>query len=174
MPIFGDKPRFAIEYSLNQDYGGEWLFGRFCYWCGGDQVGDYDLGTSLRDVLFQLERIQCDAGRRANPRFTGSSPDQVFTLLNAGLFGRDTFNEAEVANEEQWARHLIVPAVDVFDEWKGFLVEEGSVARLIIAHARSGRSQELLLKTGEFDQVLERAVRDLHSLYERTTKSSDG
>jgi hypothetical protein len=33
MPIVGEPSRFAVEYDLNSDYGGEWMFGRICYWC---------------------------------------------------------------------------------------------------------------------------------------------
>jgi hypothetical protein len=57
MPKVGEPFRFAVEYDLNVNYGGVWMFGRFCYWCGGRRVGDYEMSTSLRDVLFQLEQI---------------------------------------------------------------------------------------------------------------------
>jgi hypothetical protein len=45
--VVGEPARFAVEYDLNENHGGEWLFGRFCYWCGGQQIGDYALGTSV-------------------------------------------------------------------------------------------------------------------------------
>jgi hypothetical protein len=174
MPIFGDKTRFAVEYNLSENHGGEWLFGRFCYWCDGVQVGDHELGTSLRDVLFQLERIEGDAGRRANPRFRGMSVIQVFSLLDAALFGGEAFARAEVANDEQWARHLIIPAVGVFDEWKGFLVEEESSGRLITAHVPGGRLQECLLRPGEVDEVLKEVIHDLGTLYGREAEDAGG
>ena len=165
MPIFGDRSRFAVEYDLDDDHGGEWLLGRFCYWCGGARIGDFELGTSLRDVLFQLERIAGDAGRRTNPRFRGVSADQVFNLLNAALFGPGSFTQSEVANEEQWARHVILPSVDVFDGWSGFLIEEPSSARLITTCLRGGRIEEVLLKAGEVDHVLKEVVRELEVLH---------
>jgi hypothetical protein len=165
MPVFGDVSRFAVEYNLDEDYGGEWLFGRFCYWCSGARIGDFELGTSLRDILFQLERIAGDAGRRTNLRFRGMRTDQVFNLLNAALFGREEPTQSGIANEEQWARHAILPSVDVFDEWKGFLVEEDTSARLITTFQRSGRIEEMLLKTGEVDHVLKAVVLELEVLH---------
>ena len=55
--IIGDPNRFAIALDLDEDYGGEWLFGRIGYIIGGVNVGDYDLGTSLRDVVLQMTFI---------------------------------------------------------------------------------------------------------------------
>ena len=49
MKVFGDYYTFAICYELDSNYGRAWLFGKFCYWIGGVQVGDYELGTSLRE-----------------------------------------------------------------------------------------------------------------------------
>jgi hypothetical protein len=165
MSVFGDMSQFAVEYDLDNDHGGEWLFGRFCYWCGGTRIGDFELGTSLRDVLFQLERIAGDAGRRANPRFRGMPADQVFNLLNAALYDPGPTTQFEIANEEQWARHTILPPVDVFDGWKGFLVEEDSSARLITTCLRDGTIEEVLLKVGQVDHVLKEVVRELEVLH---------
>lgn len=67
-PIFGDVSRFAVEFELDRDCGGVWMFGRFFYWCGGQRVGN-DESTSLRDVLFQLEQMEWATGRRFSTRF---------------------------------------------------------------------------------------------------------
>jgi hypothetical protein len=69
MPVVGEPSQFAVEYDLNENYGGVWMFGRFCYWCGGQRVGDYEMSTSLRDVLFQLDQI-AKYKLRANRRFS--------------------------------------------------------------------------------------------------------
>src|SRR5215470_5140722 len=91
MAVVGEPSRFAVEYDLNENYSGLWMFGRFCYWCGGERVGDYELGTSLRDVLFQLEQIAKhkfqlgEIGKykrlSASRRFSTMSATQVFRLL---------------------------------------------------------------------------------------------
>ncbi|TGV31306.1 hypothetical protein EN829_033405 [Mesorhizobium sp. M00.F.Ca.ET.186.01.1.1] len=64
--IVGNQERFAVEFELDKDYGGVWLFGRFCYWIANEQIGEYEMGTSLRDVLFSLDTIKNDTGNRVS------------------------------------------------------------------------------------------------------------
>lgn len=169
MPVVGDPARFAVEYELDPVHGGEWLLGRFCYWCGGVRVGDYELGTSLRDVLFQLERIHSEAGRRANPRFADLPAEQVHALLSAALFGPGAPADPGVVDDEQWARHLVFPAVDVFDAWRAYLVQANDRDRLIAAHLPSARVSEVVLRPGEVDEVLHPVIADLGELLARET-----
>jgi len=88
MTLTGDKRRFALQYELNDDYGGEWLFGRLCYWCDSTQVREFELGTSLC-VVFELEQIGKYSGRRASSRFGSMTATDVFRVLNAALFGSE-------------------------------------------------------------------------------------
>jgi hypothetical protein len=167
MPIIGDPSRFAIEYELDENHGGVWTYGRFCYWCGGRRVGDYELGASLRDVLFQLEQLVKHYERlRANPRFDAMSASTVFHTLHAA-FCRDIDDDTfALAAEEQWRRHEVIPNVDVFDDWKGFLVEDERAARLVFARAPYDEVTELVLKPGEFDFVLDATLASLGKIYE--------
>jgi hypothetical protein len=179
MPVVGEPSRFAVEYDLDADHGGVWMFGRFCYWCGGTRVGDFELGTSLRDVLFQLEGLARDRRLRASRRFSTMPATNVFRLINGALFGAADLNNASVAEEEQWARHNIFPPVDVFDSWKGFLIEDEQTGRLIVAHAPYLDVTELSLKAGEVDAVLDAVRNALNEIYERelsepTTEKGSG
>jgi len=177
MPVVGEPSRFAVEYDLNENYGGVWMFGRFCYWCGGQRVGDYELGTSLRDVLFQLDTIakykfQLDEIGKykrlyASPRFITMPATLVFRLIDAALFGAADLNNARVAEEEQWAQHQILPGVDVFDRWKAYLVEDEQTARFIIASEPHSDVTEISLKPGEVDAVLDVVRSTLNDIYER-------
>lgn len=58
--IFGLRSSFATEFSLAEVSGGAWMFGHFRYWCGGQEVGDFNVDTSLCDVLFMLEQMRRD------------------------------------------------------------------------------------------------------------------
>jgi len=167
MPVIGDPARFAVEYDLDKDHGGEWMFGRFCYWCDGRQVGDYDLGTSLRDVLFQLDLLVRNKHLRASRRFSAMPATAVFECLNRALFGVPDPDYERLAEEEQWARHTVFPPVDVFNLWKGFVVEEEQTARLIYAQDPYRQVWQLLLLPGEIDAVLEAARNALNNVYER-------
>lgn len=172
MPIVGEPSRFAIEYDLDENHGGEWMLGRFCYWCDDRRVGDYELGTSLRDVLFQLDQLARNKRLRVNRRFGAMSAMTVFRLLDAALFGAVDLNNAKLAEEEQWARHNIFPTVDVFDHWKGFLVEDEQTARLIFAHDPYLDVRELSLKPGDVDAVLDVVREALSGIHEHESSSS--
>jgi len=37
--LYSDKTRFAIEFELNENSGGNWMLGRFCYWICDQKVG---------------------------------------------------------------------------------------------------------------------------------------
>lgn len=167
MTIVGELSRFAVEYDLNENYGGEWMFGRFCYWCGGQRVGDYELGTSLRDVLFQLDQLARNEHHRANRRFSTMTATAMFRLLDAALFGAVALSNASFAEAEQWARHNIFPPLDVFDRWKGFLVEDEQTARFIFARDPYLDVRELSLKPGEVDEVLDKVRNALSDIHER-------
>lgn len=167
MPVVGEPSRFAVEYELNENHGGEWMLGRFGYWCGGQRVGDYELGTSLRDVLFQLDQLARNKYLRANRRFTGMAAMAVFRLLDTALFGTAELDNVQVAEEEQWARHNIIPPVDVFDHWKAFLVEDEQTARLIFACYPYTDVREFSLKTGDVDAVLDVVRSALTDIYEQ-------
>jgi hypothetical protein len=39
--IIGKKLSFAVEYELNKNHNGVWLYGRLCYWIKGWRVGGY-------------------------------------------------------------------------------------------------------------------------------------
>jgi Immunity protein 42 len=164
MPVVGDPSRFAVEYALNENHRGAWMFGRFCYWCAGRRAGDYELGTSLRDVLFRLDELARDESARGNRRFSVIPASEVFRLLDGALFGASDLNNATMAEEEQWARHIIFPPVDIFDRWKGFLVEEQQIARLIFATDPYEEVSELLLEPGEVDSVLNAARKALNDM----------
>lgn len=79
---FGERNPFAIHLELNSDPGGAWLFGRFCYWIGGKQVGDYEQGTSLRDVFLNLKWIVHDCGNRRGDRLCHWRPEELFELFD--------------------------------------------------------------------------------------------
>jgi hypothetical protein len=173
MPVVGEPSRFAVEYDLDENFGREWMFGRFCYWCGGQRVGDYELGTSLRDVLFQLDEIAKYKRHCASRRLSTMPAVLVFRLLDAALFGAANLNNASVAEEEQWARHKIVPWVDVFDRWKAFLVEDEQTARFVFAGEPYLDVREISLRPGEVDAVLDVVQSALNGIYERESNGRE-
>lgn len=157
MMEFGDRSIFAIQVELNSDFGGAWLFGRFCYWIAGNQVGDYELGTSLRDVFLNLKWIAHDCGNRRGDRLCQWPPEELFELLDRSLYGIDEL-APDVWLPESPARFDIRPPVDVFDGWKIYLVECDTVDLFVYGNISTVRQIEVFkAPRGWFDMVFQQS-----------------
>src|SRR5215207_10274548 len=108
---FGDIKVFAVQLELDSNYGGSWLFGRFCYWINGTQVGDYTLGTSLRDVFFSMKWIANDRGNRRGDDLCTCSGQEIFLLLDNSLYGNEE-TTPDLLLLEAPARFDVRPPVD--------------------------------------------------------------
>jgi hypothetical protein len=171
MPTIGDTMRFAAQYELDMNSGGEWMFGRFCYWCDGQVIGDFELGTSLRDVLFQLEDMTKITFSRTNVRLSRLRPVDAFRLLDAALFGNVTVNNQKAAEQEEWAKHNIIPPVDVFDHWKAFAVDDERVGRVLFARDPCNDVRTVDLKPGEVGRVIKATCAALLEEHERAKQA---
>ncbi|WP_237561535.1 Imm42 family immunity protein [Frateuria defendens] len=165
--IFGDKSRFAISIDLDNDSGGQWLFGRFCYWISGAVVGDYDSGTSLRDVLFQMKYIAGDRGGRFCPALLELSADHALHVIS------DAINEGSgdfynyVKNDFLPARLDVRIPVDIFDSWRIFLIDGCGGSRLLYGMIYSSGANALDLRYGEFDTIFGEAYSYLNMIYDK-------
>lgn len=152
---FGERNTFAIHLELNSDPGGAWLFGRICYWIGGEQVGDYEQGTSLRDVFFNLKWIVHDCGNRRGDRLCHRRPEELFELLDQSLYGVEELPPTLWLPESP-ARFDIRPPVDIFDGWKLYLVECDASDVFIYRHTGTDRKLQMFkAPTGSFDKVVQ-------------------
>lgn len=165
---FGDRRIFAIQLELNSDPGGAWLFGRFCYWINGKQVGNYDLGTSLRDVFFNLKWIVHDCGNRGGYRMCHWQPEEVFALLDRSLYGVEELAPDDWLPESP-ARFDIRPPVDIFDGWKVYLVECDTGEVFVYRNTGTdGRIEKFEAPTGSFDKVVHQSYVYLERLLSET------
>lgn len=168
--IIGNKKRFAIEFELDENYGGIWLFGRICYWIDGKCIGDYDLGTSLRDVLFLMKNIVRDNGTRGHNNLFDLDANKLYNVLNNALYGCEESEYEKISTEENWVRFDICIRVDVFDECKIYLIEKNDKAKLIIKKEDENRISDYVLLRGEFDKVIIDTYKNLDALYESELK----
>jgi len=167
---FGDRTRFAVSLELDADSGGPWMFGKFCYWIGGRRVGDYELGTSLRDVLSALKWIVADAGKRDDCRRFTMPREEVYREIDSSLYGHaeKAGSEFEIGPTAQFDVH---PRVDVFDEWKVYLIEYGDEGRLLYKNSPDRSVNEFFLRKGEFDACIKPAWDELNRMYDREMDS---
>jgi len=164
MTIVGDSTVFATRYALDADHGGSSLFGKLCFVLNEVDVGDYELGTSLRTMAMLLVPIVKDAGNRRDDWLYGLSAQELFDTLHGALFGEDSRYD-ERATDECWARFDILPQIDVFDAWQAFLVEGDDSARLVYkAPSDPGTVQESRFAPVVFDTVVRATFEALDSL----------
>jgi hypothetical protein len=173
--LFGNKKSFAIEYNLNTDYGGEWLFGKICYWIDGSRVGDYDLGTSLRDVLIQAKYILNDAGNRFGGILCEIDNEEAFMRLDKFFYNEELVDEEKhlVQLPDQPARFIIKIPVDIFDNFTIFLIQCDLNSEIIIFKSNDKNIiHKKGLRFGEFDNVFHKFFDSLNDIYENETKRS--
>ena len=163
---FGDRSLVGAQFELNCDVGGTWLFGRFCYWINGTRLGDYNLGTSLRDVFFSMKWIVADRGNRQGDLLCDLPAEQAFQLLDATLYGSDEV-VASASLPQTPARFDIRPPVDIFDGWKIYLIECHGYDRFLYSRLAPDASFEIFkAPRGIFDTVIKDAYDYLEHLYE--------
>jgi len=129
--IIGNARLFAVKVDLDELFGDEWLFGKIGYVIAGNAVGDYELGTSLRDVLLQMHLILSDAGTRRNQRFFGMPKSDLFDIIWNTIYGDAETGMEQMAEDECWAKHNISLPVDVFDYVRILQFDEGAFSRII-------------------------------------------
>jgi hypothetical protein len=158
--IVGDKSRFAIEFELDQAKLADaefapWLFGRIRFWCCGDQVGQYEADTTIRDVVVEVERFIADEGKRHDTTIAEAARDEVVRTIVSALYVDSGQADQRVQNDaDRFGPFVVSPEVDVFDPWHIFLVEGDRAARLIWHRKGEQTLHECALARGEFEFVL--------------------
>jgi hypothetical protein len=164
---FGDKRSFGVEFELSENHGGAWLYGKFCYWINGVQVGDYELGTSLRDILFQMKWIVHDCGNRGGGILCNLRPDKAFSLLDGLLYeNSERRTNHETQSLDTPARFEITIPVDIFNQWKAYLIECDNNATIVYKNIDEIDAQVATIPIGFFDRVIKEAYDNLNRLYD--------
>lgn len=117
----------------------------------------------MRDTLFQLESIVRDNGNRAAKSTVQLTSQDAFEKINDALYGND---ESQLTFEEQCARFNVCPLIDVFNNWKIFLIEEQTQARIIYQNLMAKKISEKVLDSGEFENVIREAYEKISQLYD--------
>ena len=162
--LHGDKTRFAIEFELNEQPGGSWMFGRFCYWIGGEQVGDFDEGTSLRDVLFSMRYIIADAGKRTAPSLARCDKKVIFRVIQDSLNESGNDITRLIPDELMPACFDVCPHVDIFNAWHIYLVDTQNLSKVVYSADGGNNVETVELARGEFDTIASTAYRELDIL----------
>jgi hypothetical protein len=158
--LVGDRDRFAIEYEWDPLHGDEpesadWGFGRMRWWCGGEPVGRYDLGTPIGEVAAAIGRVVALGERRHSADLMARPAPEVVWLVAEALFAADERSEQQIAADgaHYWP-FFVGPRTESFDPWDVFVIEGEHAARLIWCRVGRPDVRECALRRGEFDVVL--------------------
>lgn len=142
------------------------MFGKCCYWIASNMVGDYELGTSLRDVLFSYPHIVGDNGNRFEPRLCRLQASDMYDILEGILYRGDIDNK-DKRFIEMAARFSIKPDIDVFDGVRVFCVSCDGLARLVFRHGEMANPQEAKVPIEIVESTLSYFLQALELIYEK-------
>jgi hypothetical protein len=162
--LIGKKESIAIEYELDKNYGGVWMYGRICFWINNIRVGDYDLGTSLRDVLFQMKYLIADNGNRDGLILCEMPYEEVFYQLNESIYGDPLYIISKILDTP--ARYDIRIPVDVFELWKIYLIDCNDFSIILFKNETEEYVHSAYIERGEFDSIVNQLYCDLDCFYE--------
>ncbi|MDP1615217.1 MAG: Imm42 family immunity protein [Methylococcales bacterium] len=164
--LVGNKDVFAVEYELDENINA-WMYGKVCYWINNIQIGEYDLGTSLRDVFFALKYSVYDCENRDGGRLCELSPQEIFYHLNETIFGNNEYSGAVLDTP---ARFNIGLQIDVFDNWKIFLVDCDNKSIFFFKMLTEENVHHFVTPKRYFDTVIKKFYSRLEATYDSTNK----
>ncbi|NKK03852.1 hypothetical protein GFL63_34845 [Rhizobium leguminosarum bv. viciae] len=168
---FGDRARFAITVELNENHGGLWMYGRFCYWIAGESIGNCDVITSLRDILFRMRYLHSDRGQRACPELMKLSTEKMFSVISTDIRNDDDEIYNYISGEFAFARFDVGIHVDVLDKYEIYLVENGDISKILYFNMERKELKYFPLDVGEFDRVALDAYDYLDRMYDAAEES---
>jgi len=169
----GEPSLFSIRFQLDEHFGGERMYGRFSMNVMGNTLADGE--TLLGDLLTMLTDAARDNGNRGHAGLFRLEKEKLFDRLHDVFYEG---NDAQLAEEEMWARFNIVILDETMSMKSMFVIAGKEYERLLIAdYERKGEPgwrTEYMLPLGVFDGVIARACRELESLHEWKVRGSRG
>ncbi|WP_321784412.1 Imm42 family immunity protein [Paraburkholderia sp. J94] len=153
-----------FKAELNEHSGGSWMFGRFCYWIGGEQVGAFDEGVSLRDVLFSMQYIIGDSGKRTAPLLAYCDKNEIFRVIQESLSESGNDLAKLTPTDFMPACFDVCRHVDIFGAWQVYLVDSQDLSKLVYSPDSGNNVKIVELATGEFDAIASSIYTELDNL----------
>lgn len=160
--IIGDKDTFAIEYEVTSSLK-PFIYGKFCYWINKVQIGAYDEGVTLSDILGLFSSIVRENGNRCNEELFQLESKELFDRISKALRYENEY--AEQAQIEQWRKFEIGMCIDIFYDYTIYMVEVQNKARIILSTSQEELS-DIYIKKGVFDNVSMQFYMEFNKIYD--------
>lgn len=171
--LIGHRERFAVEFELREvePEHRKWLFGTLCVWADGHRIGRHDEECAMTVALTAFPGFLRHGGNRVDSELMAMPAEQIFSTIHAALYEDDKDrSDQEVAElSRKYSRFEALPnGLDVFDGWRGYLVEDRLAARLIWQAGSDKIVHEAHIGAGEYDRVIDRFLTELETISGQT------
>lgn len=95
--VVGNKDVFAIEWAVNE-VGEKNCIGNFCFWVGGQQVGEFENDSWLNPSIFYLKDFYQHKQLRTYDNSVTVSKEQLFFSLYEKFFTSEAKESGEYLN----------------------------------------------------------------------------
>ncbi len=155
---FGNRERFSIMVCLEEIFEEGWLLGHFCYWIGGQQIGDYEDLAVLGDILTASTWI-CYGNAHGRPGdfFSGMSNQEIFDLINSSLSETSTPPVSPLPEELTPARYEVLFLDNMFGDWRAFMFSTAETSTILFKNGEDGELNKVVLENGEFEKIFSEA-----------------
>jgi hypothetical protein len=152
--------RLADEFDLRsteQNDISTWIYGTMCLWAGGHRIGRHDELCAMTVAMAGFPSILRNKGKRSNPALMTKSARAVFRIVHRALYGAHenlSYRQLVALTQPFDCLSVLHKGFDVFDGWDAYLIEDGTVGRLIW-RGPDRRIREVRIDAGEFDHMLD-------------------
>ena len=137
MELIGDPQTFAIQMSwdLEDQSHKPWMYGTFCVYICGEQLGIPTAEVYLSDILLDLISWQETIGTRSVASLMQADPLTAFFSIEEGHYGLEHFEHLLPDNFQPIPVppqvHFEILPIDGLGEYKLYCIEDDDVSRVI-------------------------------------------
>lgn len=150
--LVGNKERFAIEAEPDSLIEG-WILGRFRFWIGGCEVGDWNDTADLKGCYAWLRDFEQNSRERYEPSLSEFSAEEVFRRVFDPVMPGGISHPDELPIKNSYHRfhisHLGMSSFERFDVL--LLTDEDGGERCLWRMAGVPHIVEFRLRSGEME-----------------------
>jgi Immunity protein 42 len=157
--LLGSKERFGIEFEID-NITPTGIYGHLCFWAGDYKIGDYEELNSVNSATFGIEALLEYKGLRYEPTLWNQPTSVVFHTIHDAIYLDTGQSDEQVTLDfkRYWGFSAIPDGYEIFDDWKGYLIQGDTTARYLWKYYHEPTIHEVVLGVDEFDLRLQEYV----------------